>query len=467
MNVFSGVVWVFALFLTLEANASSSSAILIGDLLEANASSSSTILIEDYLILAKGDLKLVELELLIVKASSDDSKPLFLADLTAAKRMENLNVLRVALTAEAVAELRLNPNVVAIERDGLIHAHKFIDVAGKTVQFAASWNLDRIDQLSLPLDTFYSVQSDKQGENVDIYVLDSGINADHSDFSGRVDREASRSFFDKVSSDDVQDENGHGSMVASLAIGESFGVAKKARVVALKIYGKENSGPVSAAVLAVEYILPLIQSRSRSSPPRRSVINLSWGGDKSLIVDNCVRRLTEAGAVVVVAAGNDRGADSCNFSPSGASDAICVGAIDPVGDRFAAYSNAGSCLDILAPGTLTLGASKDSLDGSIQMSGTSMASPMVAGAAAIYLSSFKEASPARVKLGLVCAAPAKGKGVPSDTTTKILHIPVGGYSSDKCSQGSGLIESDELNKKIAEAVVLSIAALLTFSVWLH
>ena len=113
--------------------------------LEANASSSSTTLIEDYLILAKGDLKLVELELLIVKAAEDDSKPLFLADLTAVKRMENLNVLRVALTAEAVAELRLNPNVIAIEKDVVIYAHKFLDVAGKTVQFSASWNLDRID----------------------------------------------------------------------------------------------------------------------------------------------------------------------------------------------------------------------------------------------------------------------------------------------------------------------------------
>lgn len=462
MNVFSRLCALF-IFITLEANASSSSTTLI----EANASSSSTTLIEDYLILAKGDLKLVELELLIVKAAEDDSKPLFLADLTAVKRMENLNVLRVALTAEAVAELRLNPNVIAIEKDVVIYAHKFLNVAGKTVQFSASWNLDRIDQVSLPLDTFYTSQSDKQGENVDIYVLDSGINFAHSDFSSRVDREASRSFFDKVSSDDVQDENGHGSMVASLAIGESFGVAKKARVVALKIYGKENSGPVSAAVLAVEYMLPLIQSRSRSSPPRRSVINLSWGGDKSLIVDNCVRRLTEAGAVVVVAAGNDRGADACNFSPSGASDGICVGAIDPVGDRFATYSNGGSCVDLLAPGTLTLGASKDSLDGSIQMSGTSMAAPMVAGAAAIYLSSFKDASPARVKLGLLCASPAKAKGVPLDTTAKILHIPVSGYSSDKCSQGSGLIESDELDKKIAEAVVLSIAALLTFFVWMQ
>jgi subtilisin family serine protease len=433
----------------------------------ADVDTSSTHLLEDYLILTTGDLKLVELELLIVTASNDEEKPTILADISTVKRMENLHILRVALTSDAVAYLRLNPNIIAIEKDTFISIHKSLLVAGKTVQLAASWNLDRIDQINLPLDTFYTSRSDKQGENVDIYILDSGINAAHSDFGGRVDLSLSRSFFEKESSTNVEDENGHGTFVSSLAIGESFGVAKKARVVALKIYGKENSGPVSSAILAVEYILPLIQARAQASPPRRSVINLSWGGDKSLIVDNCVRRLSKAGAVVVAAAGNDRGSDACNFSPSGASDAICVAAIDPFGDRFATYSNSGSCVDILAPGTMTVGASKDSGEGSIQMSGTSMSSPLVAGAAAIYLSTFQDASPARVKAGLVCSSPNKAKGVPEDTTTKILHIPPGGFSNDKCSQGSGLVELDELNIHIAEFVVLSIASLLTVLAWAY
>jgi subtilisin family serine protease len=101
------------------------------------------------------------------------------------------------------------------------------------------------------------------------------------------------------------------------------------------------------------------------------------------------------------------------------------------------------------------------------MSGTSMSSPLVAGAAAIYLSTFQDASPARVKAGLVCSSPNKAKGVPEDTTTKILHIPPGGFSNDKCSQGSGLVELDELNIHIAEFVVLSIASLLTVLAWAY
>jgi subtilisin family serine protease len=428
----------------------------------------SVVLLEDYLVLTSRDIKLYELEMFIVSASNDITKTSFSANFETSSRMLELGVLRVKLTTEAAEELRLNVNVIAVEKDHIISAHKSTTaiIGNKIVQFAAPWNLDRIDQSSLPLDTFYTSFSDKQGDNVDVYVLDSGVKAQHTDFESRVDLSLSRSFYQAISSD-VDDENGHGTFVSSLAIGKTFGVAKQARLVALKIYGKDNSGPVSSAIQAVDYILPLIQSRARASPPRRSVINLSWGGDKSLIVDNAVKRLVDAGAVVVVAAGNDRGSDACNFSPSGAAEAICVGAIDPVGDRFATYSNAGSCIDLLAPGTLTVGASKDSIEGSIQMSGTSMSSPLVAGAAAVYLSTFKDASPAKVKRGLSCSSPAKGKGVPGETTTKILNIPSGGFetSNDKCSQDSGFGKFDSLNKKFYESFVLCMTVLLIVFVY--
>jgi subtilisin family serine protease len=416
---------------------------------------------------------LAELEGSIAAASADALRPLFSAG-NVSVRLRSLGLLVVPLSPAAAAELARDGLVAAVQpedeartwitdvpaRTGPTVAGSFFAGvadslssffgqrasaadAGGFEQKAAPWNLDRLDQRRLPLNgVFRHWEDDRLGRDVDVYVLDSGVRATHADFGGRVDLALSRNFFaDSEASPDpanIDDDNGHGTFVTSLAAGRTFGVAKNANIVMLRIYGAANSGPALDALIAMDYAIPLVERRRRGSGDsvrRRCVASMSWSGDQSAVVNGAVSKLAEAGCVVAVAAGND-GKDACLFSPSSARHVITVGASDSVADEFATYSNFGSCVEIIAPGSFATGASFASDRGSRTMSGTSMSTPLVAGAAAVALAQHPDADSRDVSLLLPCIASSVVNGAPHGTTNRLLFVPGSGFPEPSTASSS-------------------------------
>ena len=228
-----------------------------------------------------------------------------------------------------------------------------------------SWGLDRLDSSSL--DGSYSYIS--KGAGAYVYVIDTGVYATNSDFGGRV-----VSGYTAVSDGNgTTDCNGHGTHVAGTVAGTNYGVAKSATIVAVRVLDCTGSGYSSSVVAGINWVIA-------SHPGGAGVINLSLGGAANSAVDQAVADATAAGLVVVVAAGNS-GADACSYSPARAPSAITIGAIDQTNAR-ASYSNYGSCVDVWAPGSSI---TSDGINGPVTMSGTSMATPHVAGLAARML----------------------------------------------------------------------------------
>eukprot|EP01126_Amoeba_proteus_P035746 TRINITY_DN360_c0_g1_i3.p1 TRINITY_DN360_c0_g1~~TRINITY_DN360_c0_g1_i3.p1 ORF type:complete len:397 (-),score=66.34 TRINITY_DN360_c0_g1_i3:78-1268(-) len=291
------------------------------------------------------------------------------------------------LNATEVLEVRYNPSVMFVEKDQRM---KINDCS--TPVNTVSWGLTRISETRVVLDGLYSAPR-SAGDGVQAYVIDTGVYTEHEDFGNRA------SFGFKAEAGwSSTDSNGHGTHVASTIAGTKYGVAKKTTVIAVKVLGDDGSGSNAGVIAGVEYAA----SNSKQSK-KRSVANLSLGGSKSLALNAAVNAAVEGGLVVVVAAGNDD-ADACSGSPSSASQVICVGATD-VGasqkDERAYYSNYGSCVDIFAPGTEITGAWITSPQSSMTISGTSMASPHVAGITALLLSENPTLSPSEVRTSIL------------------------------------------------------------------
>ena len=288
----------------------------------------------------------------------------------------------VRMTEAGAKRLASDPLVESVEQDKTV---SLLDTTS-TQSGPQSWGLDRIDQIGRPLSGSYTYPT-SGGSGVTAYILDTGIRTTHVDFGGRA-----RSGYDFVDNDtDATDCHGHGTHVAGTVGGAQFGVAKNVDLVAVRVLDCGGVGSYTGIIAGINWVIT-----HKTGP---SVINMSIGGPASDALDNAVNAAVAAGIVVSVAAGN-AGTDACTASPARAASALTVGATDQ-NDTRAGFSNYGSCLDIFAPGVGILSDYYLSDTSAAWMDGTSMASPHVAGAAALILGEHPADTPADVRAALI------------------------------------------------------------------
>ncbi|QIQ07232.1 S8 family peptidase [Streptomyces liangshanensis] len=328
-----------------------------------------------------------------------------------------LNGFAVPLTPIELRLIRQAPGVTSVEEDAKVSASGSMTAAvpprtaalpsrtaaappRTTLGPASTWGLDRVDQRKLPLDGTFTTAGD--GAGVNAYILDTGIDYGHSEFGGRA------TFgFDAVGDGRRgADCNGHGTHVAGTVGGTTYGVARKANLVSVRVLNCEGQGENSGVIAGLDWV-----ARNAVQP---AVLNGSVGGDKSTALNQVTNALHDRGVLPVLAAGNSA-KDACGVSPASAPKAVTVGASDRR-DAQADFSNWGTCVDLYAPGEDILSAKLGG--GSVTLDGTSMAAPHVAGVAVLY----KEAHPT--------AAPAEVAGFLETASTKDVLSKLGKGSPD-------------------------------------
>jgi subtilisin family serine protease len=287
-----------------------------------------------------------------------------------------LNGFEAGMSEAAAKRLAADPSVAYVEQNQTVSL--------LATQTGATWGLDRIDQRARPLSTTYTYSA--TASNVTAYIIDTGIRTTHNDFGGRA-----VSGFDAVDGGAADDCNGHGTHVAGTVGGTTYGVAKQVKLVAVRVLNCAGSGTNAGVISGVNWVT--------SNAVKPAVANMSLGGGASTALDNAVANSITSGVTYALAAGNSN-ANACNSSPARLASAITVGATTST-DAKASYSNYGTCLDIFAPGSSITSAWYTSATATNTISGTSMASPHVAGAAALVLSANPSYTPAQVRTTLV------------------------------------------------------------------
>jgi subtilisin family serine protease len=344
-----------------------------------------------------------------------------------------LHVYRTAMTGAAVtmtepqaALLSSLPGVLAVEPDQVV-------AANTVTQGDATWGLDRIDQTVLPLDEQYSYPS-SAGNGVSVYIIDTGLRDSHDEFAGRVIEGRNFAVNDtgllglgglpligpivnvggETDPEDTTDCNGHGTHVASTATGTVYGVAKNAFISPVRVLDCSGAGSNADVIAGVDWV-----AENHQAP---AVANMSLGGGNSDALDDAVRGAIEQGVTFVVAAGNSD-ADACSGSPNRVAPAVTVGSTTRE-DQRSSFSNHGECLDLFAPGSDITAAWYQEDDEVNTISGTSMASPHVAGSVALILGAEPGLSPASVSTRLDELATRNVLGsIEEGSPNRLLRVP--------------------------------------------
>ena len=285
------------------------------------------------------------------------------------------------MSAQAALALQHNPNVATVEQDQTART--------ASVETNAPTGLDRIDQRALPLNGSYDYTS--TGSGVSAYIMDTGIRSTHVDFGGR----AVGAYTTVNDGYGTSDCGGHGTHVAGIVGANTYGVAKGVRLYAVRIFDCNASGTYSAIASAVDWIT---QNASRPA-----IVNMSFSGAPSSTLSTAIQNSINSGITYVAAAGNNSGADACNYAPGNIPGVITVAA-SSLTDVQMPFSNGGKCVTIFAPGAVILSTYNTSDTATMQWSGTSMAAAHVTGAGALYLETHPSASPAQVRQAIVAGA---------------------------------------------------------------
>lgn len=352
--------------------------------------------------------------------------------------------------------IRRDPNVAFVEKDSMVYANEF------DIQKGAPWGLARISHRSpLSLGSFNQYLHDTEGgEGVTSYVIDTGVFVDHVQFEGRAKWGSTI-----PSGDSDTDGNGHGTHCAGTIASKDYGVAKKANVVAVKVLRSNGSGSMSDVVKGVEFAAKSHQAAAKAAKKgfKGSTANMSLGGGKSQALDLAVNAAVKAGIHFAVAAGNEN-QDAANTSPASAELAITVGA-STISDARAYFSNYGSTVDIFAPGLNIVSTYIGSDTATATLSGTSMASPHIAGLLSYFVSlqpgakseffvSDKGVSTTQLKKNLVnYASKNKLTDIPEDGTPNVLAF--NGAGQNLTDFWSGAVYEEALEKPADEFTILS------------
>jgi subtilisin family serine protease len=316
-----------------------------------------------------------------------------------------LNGFAATMSEAQARKLAADTDVAYVQADRMLH------ISG-TQPNPPSWGLDRIDQRALPLDSSYTYPT--EASNVNAYIIDTGIRVTHQDFGGRA-----KPGFDAITSGgNANDCHGHGTHVAGTVGGTAHGVAKGVTLHAVRVLNCSGSGTTAQVVAGIDWVT--------ANAVKPAVANMSLGGGADSTLDAAVKRSIDAGITYAIASGNSSGANACTFSPARVPEALTVNATQN-NDARASFSNIGTCTDIFAPGVGITSAWATSDTATNSISGTSMATPHVAGGAALYLSTHTAATPKEVGDAIIAAATdGKVTNPGTGSPNKLLYTGSGG-----------------------------------------